>query len=239
VVNSPKLTQIGYICTACSRHSLQWGKPIEYPATSVGWRCFTAKLTFLKSYPPSDFHHCEQLTSNCEFSNFRSGPAHFSILLGCETLSLGDRCPTFRDSLQVSSLTLKKSRTSISERQATLTPRREAAFLKSMALYFIWIRRDVRKHLNQCIGQLSPQAWLIMWHAGPYNNLMFTGPCIIVITEESINQLDVTWYFIALLVGSTCFKRYYAHHQEFATMMLITTLVVSFLVCCMLKVRCG
>ena len=35
-------------------------------------------------------------------------------------------------------------------------------------------------------------------------------------------------YFIVLLIGSTCFGHYYAHHQEFATIMLITTLVVSF-----------
>ena len=53
------------------------------------------------------------------------------------------------------------------------------------------------------------------------------------------NQLDVTWYFIVLLIGSTCFGHYYAHQQELATMMLITTLVVSFLVCCRLEVRCG
>ena len=45
------------------------------------------------------------------------------------------------------------------------------------------------------------------------------------------NQLDATYYFIALLIGSTCFGHYYAHHQEFATIMLITTVVVSFLVC--------
>jgi len=107
-----------------------------------------------------------------------------------------------------------------------------------MALYFIWIRRDVRMNLNQCIGQLSQHAWLLMWHAGPYNNLMFTGPCVIVIAEESKNQLDATWYFIVLLIGSTCFKHYYAHHQELAAMMLITTSVVSFLVCCRLQVRC-
>jgi len=42
------------------------------------------------------------------------------------------------------------------------------------------------------------------------------------------NQLDATYYFIVLLIGSTCFGHYYAHHQEFATMTLITTLVVSF-----------
>jgi len=53
------------------------------------------------------------------------------------------------------------------------------------------------------------------------------------------NQLDATYYFIVLLVGSTCFGHYYAHHQELATIMLITTLVVSFLVWCRLEVRCG
>jgi len=41
-------------------------------------------------------------------------------------------------------------------------------------------------------------------------------------------SLDVIYYFIVLLIGSTCFGHYYAHHQELATMMLITTLVVSF-----------
>jgi len=52
------------------------------------------------------------------------------------------------------------------------------------------------------------------------------------------NQLDATCYIIVLLIGSTCFGHYYAHHQELATMMLITTLVVPFLVCCLLEVRC-
>jgi len=53
------------------------------------------------------------------------------------------------------------------------------------------------------------------------------------------NQLDATCYFIALLIGSTCFEHYHAHHQELATMMFITTLVASFLVCCTLEVRCS
>jgi len=44
---------------------------------------------------------------------------------------------------------------------------------------------------------------------------------------------------IVLLIGSICFGHYYAHHQELATIMLITILVVSFLVCCRLEVRCG
>ena len=37
------------------------------------------------------------------------------------------------------------------------------------------------------------------------------------------NQIDATYYFIVLLIGWTCFGHYYAHHQELATMMLITT----------------
>jgi len=56
---------------------------------------------------------------------------------------------------------------------------------------------------------------------------MFVGPCGIVITEEK-SQLDATYYFTILLTGSTCFWHYYAHHQEFATIMLITTLAVWF-----------
>ena len=40
------------------------------------------------------------------------------------------------------------------------------------------------------------------------------------------NQVDATCYYIVLLIGSTCFGHYYAHHQELATMMLITTLHV-------------
>jgi len=42
------------------------------------------------------------------------------------------------------------------------------------------------------------------------------------------NQLEATCYFIVLLVGSTCFGHYYANHQELASIMLITTLVVAF-----------
>jgi len=53
------------------------------------------------------------------------------------------------------------------------------------------------------------------------------------------NQLDATYDFIVLLTGSTCFGYYYAHHHKLATMMLITTLVVSFLICCVLEVKCG
>jgi len=77
--------------------------------------------------------------------------------------------------------------------------------------------------------------------------LMFIGPCTIA---KYKNELDATYHFIVLLIGSACFGHYYAHHQELATIMFITTLVVSlskdgggsvnvklwFLVVC---VRCG
>jgi len=54
------------------------------------------------------------------------------------------------------------------------------------------------------------------------------------------NQLDATYYFIVLLIDSTCFGHYYAHHQELTNIMLITTLVVPFLVCCRLEAKaCG
>jgi len=52
------------------------------------------------------------------------------------------------------------------------------------------------------------------------------------------NQPDAI-YFIVLLIGSKCFGHYCAHHQGLTTMMLNTTLVVSFLICCLLEVRYG
>jgi len=41
------------------------------------------------------------------------------------------------------------------------------------------------------------------------------------------NQLVATYYFIVLLIGSTCFGHYYAHHQELAN---VTTNVVIIIV---------
>jgi len=35
------------------------------------------------------------------------------------------------------------------------------------------------------------------------------------------NQLNATYYFIVLLIGSTYFGHCYAHHQELATIMLV------------------
>jgi len=54
---------------------------------------------------------------------------------------------------------------------------------------------------------------------------------------ENKNEIEATYYIIVRLTSSTCFRHYYAHHLELPTIMLITTLVVSFLVCCRLEVR--
>jgi len=42
-----------------------------------------------------------------------------------------------------------------------------------------------------------------------------------------------------LMIGSTCFGHYCAHHQELTTIVLITTWTVLFLGCCWLEVRCS
>jgi len=55
---------------------------------------------------------------------------------------------------------------------------------------------------------------------------LFISVCVINLSKPSgyyiyhqknENQLDATYYFIVLLIGSTCFGQYYAHHQELAT----------------------
>jgi hypothetical protein len=42
------------------------------------------------------------------------------------------------------------------------------------------------------------------------------------------NQLDATYYFIILIICSTCFGHFYAHHHELTTIVLITTRAVRF-----------
>jgi hypothetical protein len=75
---------------------------------------------------------------------FPQRSTHVSVLMGCDTSSLGDRRPTFRDRVGVSSLKLKKSRTSISKFRAKITPWRDATFLKNTALYSICL--DSERH---------------------------------------------------------------------------------------------
>ena len=47
---------------------------------------------------------------------------------------------------------------------------------------------------------------------------------------EKKNQLDATGWFIALIICSTCFGHFYAHHQELETMCVITAYGVHCLV---------
>jgi len=53
------------------------------------------------------------------------------------------------------------------------------------------------------------------------------------------DQLDVTCYFISLLVHSTCFGQEYIHHQELAIILLNYHIGLLFLVRCVLEFRCG
>jgi len=53
------------------------------------------------------------------------------------------------------------------------------------------------------------------------------------------DQLDVTCYFISLLMCSTCFGHSYIHHQELATILLNYQIGRLFLVRCVLEFRCG
>ena len=52
-------------------------------------------------------------------------------------------------------------------------------------------------------------------------------------------KIHAVYCFIVLLIGSTCFGHYYVHHQELTIIMVITTVVVSFLGCRRLNARCG
>ena len=54
--------------------------------------------------------------------------------------------------------------------------------------------------------------------------------CVCVICVEKKNQLDVTELFIALMILSTCFRHFYAHHQELENVCVITAYGVQCLV---------
>ena len=41
------------------------------------------------------------------------------------------------------------------------------------------------------------------------------------ISVEKKNQLDATEWFIALIICSTCFGHFYAHHQELETICML------------------
>jgi len=48
----------------------------------------------------------------------------------------------------------------------------------------------------------------------PFRVLKFT--VTLVVSKNKI-QLDATYYFIMLMLGSTCFGYHYVHHQELTT----------------------
>jgi len=52
-------------------------------------------------------------------------------------------------------------------------------------------------------------------------NLMSVCPCIVDDMKKEI-QLDATQWFIELMIHSTCFGHYYAHHQELETIQIFT-----------------
>ena len=68
-----------------------------------------------------------------------------------------------------------------------------------------------------------------MLHAKKWN----TYVCV-----EKKSQLDATEWFIALIIHSTCFGHFYAHHQELETIRVITAYGVQCLGCWLLEVRC-
>ena len=123
--------------------------------------------------------------------------------------------------------------------------------------YIVW-RRHSDLGILLRTGFFSSQSWrrhhprcdLVGYETVRYGSLWKVGGtytlCIWCLLDraslwwlKNTNQLDATYYFIVLLIGSTCFGHYFAHHQELMTIMLITRLVVSFLVCCRLEATCG
>ena len=76
------------------------------------------------------------------------------------------------------------------------------------------------------VGDLYLSLYSLKAHDLNIHRSVFIGPCIIVIVEELKNQLDATYYFIVLLIGSTCFGHYYAHHQELTTMMFVEQCII-------------
>jgi hypothetical protein len=52
-------------------------------------------------------------------------------------------------------------------------------------------------------------------------NLMSVCPCIVDDMKRE-SQLDAAQWFIELMIRSTCFGHYYAHHQELETIQMFT-----------------
>jgi hypothetical protein len=72
---------------------------------------------------------------------------------------------------------------------------------------------------NRSIINQSPKKWCLIWRVSDRASLW---------KLKNKNQLDATYYFIVLLIGSTCFGHCYAHHRELTTIVLITTRAVGY-----------
>jgi len=55
------------------------------------------------------------------------------------------------------------------------------------------------------------------------NNCTYVVESYMFLKNEEKIQLDTTYYFIILMLGSICFGHHYAHHQELTTIALVTT----------------
>jgi hypothetical protein len=64
---------------------------------------------------------------------------------------------------------------------------------------------------------------LTQYHADGTSILMCVCPCIVVYRcmHREVNQLHTTEWFIALIICSTCFRHFYAHHQELETILVL------------------
>ena len=76
---------------------------------------------------------------------------------------------------------------------------------------------EFNTHLHVIVGS-------IVTKSVPFNMIHRFYVCLSMhrsICVEKKNQLDATEWFIALIICSTCFGHFYAHHQELATMCVL------------------
>ena len=62
---------------------------------------------------------------------------------------------------------------------------------------------------------MAEACYICSWKEKTFIFLNIHTYYILVLKDK--NQLDATYYFIVLMIGSTCFGHCYAHHQELTT----------------------
>ena len=84
-------------------------------------------------------------------------------------------------------------------------------------MLFIVKINDCQLHQSLLFNKYFSEAHLLKHHSD--NDACWSGyRCIYV---EKKNQLDATEWFIALIICSTCFGHFYAHHQELETICVL------------------